>query len=233
MSRVWRDPGVTVRSSSAGSARPRRIAATRARSSYDELTELPMHTCRVGVPATSVTGTTRPGEDGSAIRGASVARSMVSTSSYTAPSSAARATHSSSRRWAASHRRVCSSLGKMPVVAPVSITMLQIVPRSVAVRDETPSPKNSKMQPRPPRTSRRRNSSSTTSLDCTHGPRRPRNSTATTRGRSTTYGCPAIATATSVAPAPIASIPRAPAMVVWLSAPTSTWPGRAKRSRCR
>ena len=52
----------------------------------------------------------------------------------------------------------------------------------------------------------------------------PRSSTPTTSGRSTAYGRPAIATATSVAPAPIASMPSAPAMVVWLSAPTSTRP---------
>ena len=96
-----------------------------------------------------------------------------------------------------------------------------------------PSPWNSKIRPRPPRTPRRRRSSSTTSLDCTHGRSRPRSSTPTTSGRSTGYGRPAIATATSVAPAPIASIPSAPAIVVWLSAPSSTWPGREKRSRCR
>ena len=39
------------------------------------------------------------------------------------------------------------------------------------------------------------------------------------------YGRPAIATATSVAPAPIASMPSAPAIVVWLSAPTQHLPG--------
>ncbi len=61
----------------------------------------------------------------------------------------------------------------------------------------------------------------------------PASSTPTTSGRSTGYGRPAIATATSVAPAPIASIPSAPAIVVWLSAPSSTCPGRAKRSRWR
>jgi hypothetical protein len=51
----------------------------------------------------------------------------------------------------------------------VSITMLQIVARSVAESEATPSPWNSKMRPRPPRTPRRRRSSSTTSFDCTHG----------------------------------------------------------------
>ena len=85
MSRICREPGVTVRSSSAGSERPRRTAATRARSSYEEFTELPTQTCRVPVPSASRTGTTFPGEDGSAISGSSSPRSISSASSYSAP----------------------------------------------------------------------------------------------------------------------------------------------------
>jgi hypothetical protein len=67
VSRICRDPGVTVRSTSGCTERPRRTAATVARSSNDELTELPTHTCFVAVPETSRTATTFPGDDGSAI----------------------------------------------------------------------------------------------------------------------------------------------------------------------
>ena len=52
-----------------------------ARSSNDELTELPTHTCFVAVPTASRTGTTLPGDDGSAISGSSSPSSIVSCSS--------------------------------------------------------------------------------------------------------------------------------------------------------
>ena len=61
--------------------RPRRTAATVARSSNDELTELPTHTCFVAVPAASRTGTTLPGDVGNAISGSSSPSSIVSCSS--------------------------------------------------------------------------------------------------------------------------------------------------------
>ena len=115
MSRIWRDPGVTVRSSSAGSERPRRTAATIARSSYDELTELPTQTCRVGVP-----GHLADGND--VARATRAARSAAR-----APpgrSSPPRRRRRPGRRRARPIRprgparrascRVCSSLGKMP-----------------------------------------------------------------------------------------------------------------------
>ena len=81
MSRICREPGVTVRSSSGASVCPRSTDATTARSSYDELTELPTHTCLVASPAASRTGTTFPGDDGSAISGSSSPRSIISVSS--------------------------------------------------------------------------------------------------------------------------------------------------------
>ena len=52
-----------------------------------------------------------------------------------------------------------SSDGKIPVVAPSSAIMLQIVARWVTFSVATPSPKNSNTLPRPPRTPRRRKSS--------------------------------------------------------------------------
>jgi len=121
----------------------------------------------------------------------------------------------------------------MPVVAPSSAIMLQIVARWVTFNPGTPSPKNSNTRPKPPRTPRRRKSSRMMSLACTHGRSRPRSSTPTTRGVSISKGAPASVAATSSPPAPMAIIPRAPDVVVWLSAPTSSWPGRAKRSTCR
>ena len=41
-----------------------------------------------------------------------------------------------------------------------------------------------------------------------------------------------MATATSRPPAPMASIPAAPQVGVWLSEPSRVWPGMEKRSSC-
>jgi hypothetical protein len=141
------------------------------------LTDEPTHTCAVAVPASSVTGTTFPGECGRAISGSSAERSIVSTLSYSAPGSAASGTKSSGRRCASSHSRTCSSLGNTAVVAPVSTTMLQIVARSVAESVAAPGPKNSKIIPRPPRTPWRRSSSRITSFACTQSGSDPTSST--------------------------------------------------------
>ncbi len=232
MSRIWRDPGVTVSWTSGGSVRPRSTAATTARSSYDELTDEPTQTWAVRVPATSRTGTTFPGELGSAISGSSAARSITSTRSYSAPTSGPSSIQSPPRPCASSHSRTRPSLGKTPVVAPVSTTMLQIVARSVADSVATPSPKNSKIAPTPPRTPKRRSSSRITSFASTQSESAPSRRTPTISGAAVTNGCPAIATATSSPPAPIASEPTAPAAVVWESAPRSSAPGRENRSRC-
>ena len=46
------------------------------------------------------------------------------------------------------------------------------------------------------------------------------------------YAPPPMATATSMPPAPKASMPSPPPVGVWLSEPISVLPGMPKRSRC-
>jgi hypothetical protein len=81
VSRICRDPGVTVSATPGATAVSRSAAATVARSWYELFTDDPTQTCTSGVPATSPTGTTVPGEGGSATNGSNAARSMRSTSS--------------------------------------------------------------------------------------------------------------------------------------------------------
>ena len=81
VSRICRDPGVTVRATPGATEPPRSRAATVARSSYELFTEEPTQICTTSVPATSATGTTCPGEGGNATSGATAARSIRSTSS--------------------------------------------------------------------------------------------------------------------------------------------------------
>src|SRR5918998_3697596 len=139
-SRICLLPGVTVMTSPGYTVWSLKTAAATARSSKPELTELPMQTWAALVPATSLTGTTLPGEWGWAMRGSSSSSAMCSYSSYSAPSSAPSSTKSSGRCWASSHSRVLSSEGKMAVVAPVSVLMLQIEVRPVTGMVATPGP---------------------------------------------------------------------------------------------
>ncbi len=81
VSRICREPGVTVSTTPGAVDRPRRVAATVARSSYELFTDDPTHTWTRGVPAASATGTTLPGDGGRATSGSNAARSMRSTSS--------------------------------------------------------------------------------------------------------------------------------------------------------
>jgi hypothetical protein len=70
-----------------------------------------------------------------------------------------------------------------------------------------------------------------TSLASTQSGNRPDSSTPMIRGQTRSKPWPAIATATSSPPAPVANIPTAPAIVVCESAPSSRSPGRTNRSR--
>ena len=74
--------------------------------------------------------------------------------SYSASGSLSRGTKSASLPWAARKRRVCSSEGKMEVVAPNSAPMLVMVARSGTVRVAAPGPPHSMMAPTPPLTER-------------------------------------------------------------------------------
>ena len=80
-SRMCREPGVTVIWMFGCTTLSRRTEATVARSPKEEFTDEPTQTWTVGVPATSRTGTTLPGEEGFAISGSSAARSMTVVSS--------------------------------------------------------------------------------------------------------------------------------------------------------
>lgn len=79
-------------------------------------------------------------------------------------------------------RRVISSLGKIPEVAPSSRVMLQIVARSHTVSLPSAGPTYSNTFPTPPFTVRRRRSSRITSFAETHGASSPTRLTRTTRG---------------------------------------------------
>ena len=70
----------------------------------------------------------------------------------------------------------------MAPVAPVSMTMLQMVPRALTLNPATSSPKNSKTTPRPPRTPYLLSSSRMMSLASTDGWSAPVSSTPITRG---------------------------------------------------
>src|SRR5919197_580436 len=200
--RIWRLPGEMVPTVAGGRWRPRMTAAGMARSSYQELTLEPKQTWYTGVPATCSTGTTLSGWDGLAISGSSAARST----------------------W------TCSSEGKIAVVPPSSVIMLQTVARWVTGRLATPGPVNSKMRPSPPLTVYLRMSHRIKSLEATQGGRRFSRWTPTTIGVGVWNGWPAMARATSRPPAPMASAPHAPEVGVWESAPSRVAPGRANRS---
>ena len=86
--------------------------------------------------------------------------------------------------------------------------------------------------PRPPRTLSMRKISRLASLALTQGGNWPVKLTLNMRGMLIKYAPPAMATATSMPPAPMASMPSAPPVGVWLSEPISVLPGFPKRSRC-
>src|SRR5919206_494305 len=109
-----------------------------------------MHTCAIGVPATSSTGTTLSGLCGLATSGPSSSRSISTRSSYSQPSSGPISAKSSSRSWRFSQSRVWSSGGKTAEVAPSSAIMFAIVPRSGIERSAVPGPVNSKTLFLPP-----------------------------------------------------------------------------------
>ncbi len=99
--------------------------------------------------------------------------------------------------------------------------MLQMVARSVPERVATPGPSNSNALLTPPFTVSLRSISRMTSFAETHGGSSFSNTTRTTAGHWSSKGNPAIATAASIPPIPRAKDPRAPAVVVCESEPTS------------
>ena len=122
--RIGREVGLTSKLTPWWVWRPSTMRAAMAKSRRPGLAEEPMTTWPTGVPATSRTGTTLPGEDGWAISGSICDRSIDSVTSYSVPSSASSSVKSSSRPSPARKRRTSSSAGNTVVVAPSSAPML-------------------------------------------------------------------------------------------------------------
>ena len=226
------EPQPMVRLTSGWTVLPLSTAATRIMSRYDELVQEPMQTWSILMPESSDTGFTASGLWGQAARGSKLERSTVITSSYSASGSEESSTHWSSRPWARRNCRVMSSEGNTEVVAPSSAPILVMVARSGTVRVFTPSPAYSIIFPTPPLTLIFRRTSRITSLALTQGESWPESSTFVIEGILIWYSPPPMATATSMPPAPKASIPMPPPVGVWLSEPIRVLPGAPKRSRC-
>ena len=80
-SSVWRLGGFTSKLTASSAWRPCTIIAGTAMSRSPGFADEPMTTCEIGLPATSRTGTTLPGEVGCAISGSRVDRSIASVTS--------------------------------------------------------------------------------------------------------------------------------------------------------
>lgn len=126
---------------------------------------------------------------------------------------------------------VFASLGKMLVVTPSSAPMFVIVALCGTERVLTPGPKYSATQPTFPFVVRMLSSFRITSFAATHGFNFPVSFMPTTLGQVKKKGPPAIAAATSIPPAPIASIPIPPPVGVCESLPRRVFSGLPKRSR--
>jgi len=120
-----------------------------------------------------------------------------------------------------------SSKGKIDVVAPCSAPMLQIVPLPVAEIDSVPSPKYSTMAPVPPFTVSSSQTLRITSLGELQPSSLPLRCTPISFGQRTPKGRPAMTSMASAPPTPIATMPRPPALGVWLSVPIIMPPGKA------
>jgi hypothetical protein len=125
-----------------------------------------------------------------------------------------------------------ASLGNTEVVTPHSAPMLAIVARSGTSSVATPGPPYSNTHPTLPCVPKSASTFRMTSLAETQGASRPFSRIRTTRGQVRWKAPPAIATATSSPPAPMASIPSPPPVGVCESDPSRVLPGAPKRSRC-
>ena len=199
--------------------------ATMLRSRNEEFTLLPTATCATSVPATSRTGFTLSGLEGHAMRGSNSPRFTSTVSSYSADASGDSRVKSLARPWAVRNAFVSASDGNTEAVAPSSVPMFAIVPRDGTVSSFRAGPVYSRTLFRPHFTSNRWSSSRITSFALTQGLNCPVKRTFTTSGIVMRYGSPAIALATSKPPAPIASIPQAPAWGVCESQPIMVSPG--------
>ena len=105
--------------------------------------------------------------------------------------------------------------------------MLQMVALPVAEMVSAPGPKYSTMAPVPPVTVSMRATSRMTSLGDDQPESRPVSRTPMTFGQRTLNGKPVITSTASAPPTPMATMPRPPALGVWLSVPIIIPPGKA------
>ncbi len=183
------------------------------------------------MPCFDLTVTTLPGLCGAAIIGSTLERSTTNSSSYFAPLSATILAKSLARPWAARNRRVTASDGKTLVVTPSSAPMLVMVAREGTSSVATPEPVYSKIQPTLPLVPNFSSTLRITSLAETPFLSLPLRTIARTLGVGMWNAPPAMATAMSIPPAPIAIWPMPPPVGVWESEPRSVVPGFPKRSR--
>ena len=183
------------------------------------------------VPFIDFTVTTLPGLWGAAIIGSTFARSTTNVSSYFAPLSATILTKSFARPCAARNCFVTASDGKTLVVTPSSAPMLVIVAREGTSSVATPGPVYSKIQPTLPLVPYFSSTLRITSLAETPFLSLPLRTIARTLGVGIWNAPPAMATAISMPPAPIAIWPIPPPVGVWESEPRRVVPGFPKRSR--
>ena len=113
------------------------------------------------------------------------------------------------------------------MVAPISAPMLQIVPLPVAEMDSAPGPKYSTIAPVPPLTVRISATLRMTSLGELQPDRRPVSFTPISFGTLRFHGMPTMTSTASAPPTPMATMPRPPALGVWLSVPIIIPPGKA------
>ena len=113
------------------------------------------------------------------------------------------------------------------MVAPISAPMLQIVPLPVADSDRAPGPKYSTMAPVPPLTVSTSATFKMTSLGAAQPSSWPVRCTPMSLGQRTLKGWPTMTSTASAPPTPMATMPRPPALGVWLSVPIIIPPGKA------
>ena len=105
--------------------------------------------------------------------------------------------------------------------------MLQMVALPVALRLCAPGPKYSTMAPVPPETVRISATFKMTSLGAAQPSSWPVRRTPISSGQRTVHGNPVITSTASAPPTPTATMPRPPALGVWLSVPIIMPPGKA------
>ena len=184
------------------------------------------------MPSLRRTGTMLPGEWGAAISGSIRERSISNVSSYDAPRSALSSVQSPARPWAARKRFVTASDGNTLVVTPSSAPMFAMVAREGTSSVETPGPEYSNIHPTFPFVPKRSSTLRITSFALHPRGSRPDSLMLRTLGDGMWNAPPAMATAMSMPPAPIASIPSPPPVGVWLSEPRSVLQGFPNLSRC-